>query len=294
MPAKIYFTDEQKRCILKEYKKCGSTIKVGKKFGVNKKTINSCLKEQGITFEHKVPPKRSVNHNFFETIDTEAKAYLLGLLFADGCNYIKARRIQLSLQERDKELVFLMRSLLESNHKICYYKVKNNDGCLNRQNQYRLGITSQKLCEDLSKLGCTPNKSFTLEFPTKKQVPDHLLNHFIRGYFDGDGSIGLYWMKGVKTFKPGLSLISSKNFCMQLNKIIVDKFGFKFHEYKKKDANPNLLYLEGSTFFTVTSFLLWLYKDAHFFLARKHEKFLEIKNYYDKIEVHTKKDLVII
>ena len=42
---------------------------------------------------------------------------------------------------------------------------------------------------DLIKQGCVPNKSLILTFPNKHQVPKNLINHFIRGYFDGDGSI---------------------------------------------------------------------------------------------------------
>ena len=50
-----------------------------------------------------------------------------------------------------------------------------------------LAIVSDKLSSALSKLGGTPRKSLTLEFP--KFIPKHLMSHFIRGYFDGDGSV---------------------------------------------------------------------------------------------------------
>ena len=50
-------------------------------------------------------------------------------------------------------------------------------------------INSIEFVNDLIKLGAIPNKSLILKFPTDEQVPSYLLNHFIRGYFDGDGSI---------------------------------------------------------------------------------------------------------
>ena len=50
-------------------------------------------------------------------------------------------------------------------------------------------LTSDKMFNDLIKQGCIPNKSLVLTFPNKYQVPENLINHFIRGYFDGDGSI---------------------------------------------------------------------------------------------------------
>ena len=42
---------------------------------------------------------------------------------------------------------------------------------------------------DLNKLGVVERKSLILTFPTEQQVPKHLMPHFIRGYFDGDGSV---------------------------------------------------------------------------------------------------------
>lgn len=50
-------------------------------------------------------------------------------------------------------------------------------------------LRSQKTVDDLKQLGCIERKSLILKFPTEEQVPFDLLHHFIRGYFDGDGSI---------------------------------------------------------------------------------------------------------
>lgn len=41
------------------------------------------------------------------------------------------------------------------------------------------------MCEDLINLGCVPNKSLILKFPTFDIVPEKYMSHFIRGYFDG-------------------------------------------------------------------------------------------------------------
>ena len=49
--------------------------------------------------------------------------------------------------------------------------------------------------EDLIKLGCVPNKSLTVKFPTEEQVPKEFLSSFILGLIDGDGSIGIYKRK---------------------------------------------------------------------------------------------------
>jgi len=45
---------------------------------------------------------------------------------------------------------------------------------------------------DLLNLGIVPRKSKILRFPTKEQIPENLIQHYIRGYLDGDGSVQLH------------------------------------------------------------------------------------------------------
>lgn len=52
---------------------------------------------------------------------------------------------------------------------------------------YCVHLTSDNMFVDLCKHGCVPNKSLILTFP--RTIPDNLIHHFIRGYFDGDGSV---------------------------------------------------------------------------------------------------------
>lgn len=59
----------------------------------------------------------------------------------------------------------------------------------NEEKAYRIAIYSKELAMDLIKLGCFQNKSLILKFPTEQQVPKHLIHHFMRGYFDGDGCV---------------------------------------------------------------------------------------------------------
>ena len=54
---------------------------------------------------------------------------------------------------------------------------------------YKLEVNSSKMANDLINLGCVPNKSLILLPPN---LTDKFISHFIRGYFDGDGSIGKY------------------------------------------------------------------------------------------------------
>jgi|WetSurMetagenome_2_1015567.scaffolds.fasta_scaffold40259_2 hypothetical protein len=51
---------------------------------------------------------------------------------------------------------------------------------------YSLSICSKPLYDDLLKIGVTPDKSLTMKFPF---MPIGLRRHFIRGCWDGDGSV---------------------------------------------------------------------------------------------------------
>ena len=49
--------------------------------------------------------KYNIDETFFDVIDTEEKAYFLGLLYADGCNATNRNAVILSLKEDDKEIL---------------------------------------------------------------------------------------------------------------------------------------------------------------------------------------------
>ena len=113
-------------------------------------------------------------------------AYVLGYLYADGtlfdCGYIRAKYI--SVTSIDKDRIELFKKLLKSEHNIKIELAPNQ----NSHARYTLRIGSHKLYKRLGELGLYPNKSLNVEFP---QVPNPLLSHFIRGYFDGDGCVFL-------------------------------------------------------------------------------------------------------
>ena len=114
----------------------------------------------------------------FETIDTEEKAYWLGFLYADGSVGSKEHKIELGLAEQDLKQIEKFRDFIGINNKISYRPTTKS---------YRYSFRSEFCKEDLIKQGCMPKKSLILKFPTEDQVPQNLIRHFIRGYFDGDG-----------------------------------------------------------------------------------------------------------
>lgn len=143
------------------------------------------------------------NKNFFEKIDNEKKAYWLGFLYADGCiNEIfrdgkpKGMTLEVSLSSKDETHLEKFLNDIESNVTIRKKIVKLNG---KKYDCRRVTICCTKMCRDLIKLGCTPRKSLTLTFPNDSIVSKKLLNHFIRGYFDGDGCV--YFNDITRTMK---------------------------------------------------------------------------------------------
>ena len=123
----------------------------------------------------------SVNEDYFNKIDSEDKAYFLGLLYADGYNYTAGKNKHFSLSLVDTDVLILFKKAINSKHSIYKIKLQNE----RYTQQYRLQINSKKLCERLTQLGCIQNKGKVLTFPSNDNLPQELIPHFIRGYFDG-------------------------------------------------------------------------------------------------------------
>lgn len=110
-------------------------------------------------------------------------AYVLGFFAADGCMSKNKRGAHfIEFQSIDKEIIYKIRDALKSNLKIGEYQSKHK----NYSRRYSLQIGSKKIFNDLIKLGMTPNKSLTIKLPT---IPEKYFQHFVRGYFDGDGNV---------------------------------------------------------------------------------------------------------
>ena len=200
--------------------------------------------------------KYKCNDNFFKNIDTEEKAYWLGVLYADG-NVSKnsSGTGQVFLSSKDKEWVQLFLNSINSTFNLKQELHK-------KYNKYiwKAHITSNIMFTDLCTHGCIPNKSLIITFP---QIPNNLIRHFIRGYFDGDGTIGVYKYlcnSSSKTVRSGICS-GSKLFLEELTKHIPTKY--------KTIKCYNGVY---RVMFSVNDTLLfcnYIYQDATIFLKRK-------------------------
>lgn len=137
-----------------------------------------------------------VNEDFFSTWSPEM-AYVLGVICTDGnlaMPHIKDDRYKnaggikikrLTLSQKEPELLEKVLKLIDSNIKLLFSPKRKYGGVISGE-RYYFHIHNDRIFADLLSLGLTPNKSRTLRFPP---VPDEYLRHFIRGCWDGDGSV---------------------------------------------------------------------------------------------------------
>ncbi len=144
-----------------------------------------------------------------------------------------------------------------------------NRGMKNSKNQYRITINNKHISERLVELGCGKAKTSVIKFPNSGQVPLDLVHHFVRGYFDGDGSVS-----SGKWFK--IDIISTPEFLINLQCILKDSIGInitKLNTSRKYSKEVNIATLNIGGRLQCIRFKDWLYKDATIFLERKKKVF---------------------
>jgi hypothetical protein len=122
---------------------------------------------------------------FFDVVDTEAKAYWLGFINADGCvqaGPVGARgrqrhALSVKLQGSDAGHLRKLKADLAAESPVYFVPAVQ---------QTEIVVSSRHLVESLISLGVTPRKSLTA---TPWDGPEHLMRHYWRGMVDGDGTI---------------------------------------------------------------------------------------------------------
>ena len=212
--------------------------------------------------------KYKLNENFFELINSEEKAYFLGFLFADGYVNEKLNMIDLTLHNKDKEILNKFVELLYP---------EGRPLKIIRINYLRLVINSSVITNDLVKYGCVQAKTFKLKFP---QIPENFQRDFIRGYFDGDGSICV-----SKYNTLNLSIVGTINFLDGIKKILRKKCTLNetIYDDRHPEQQNNIRALRFGGNIIINRIFHYLYDDSIIYLNRKRKIFLSIlenKDYF--------------
>lgn len=237
-------------------------------------TISGILKRSGIlTRIGKRTIYNDINKIFFKEINSEASAYFIGLLYADGNISKTSNVMSIKLKSNDQYILEKFRDIMSPSSPI---KITKNKNSPNTYSYFR--INQKEICNQLISHGCVPNKSLILEFP--KTIPNEFIRHFLRGYSDGDGTIYKNFFKNKKTTNIIWKIVSTKKFCEHVAKILKEQLNVNCSQsLSKPKTNKITTILSVGGNLQSRKVLDWLYKDATIYLPRKYEKYLEfIKN----------------
>ncbi len=262
--------------IIEKYKN-GATLKeLALLMGVSSDTVKRKLEICGVKIRPKNSLRRKGRYNldfsYFKEINTHAKAYWLGFLFADG----NIRKFTTKLKLKDKEPVAQFKEAIQSEHKLSYSKYFD-ERTKKFYESYSLSVASMEFCSHLTKFGLGSTKYKNYDFP---KIDEVFLGSFVRGLFDGDGSICFINKKINKTI---LQIILSENMTLFLQGYLSEKLGITKRILIKTTKNPNFKLFTMTIGSPSIKFLEWIYKDSTLItrLDRKYQKYLKYKEYLD-------------
>lgn len=236
---------------------------------------------------HNIPSFRNVyskyscDHYFFSR-DNEKSFYWAGFLAADGCVYSKSsysKVLSLSLAQKDLPHLEVFKTNLNYTgtirSAITRHSLTNpnwNDSIKNN-----ICISSTQIFNDLKRFGIVPAKTKILEFPNWL-IEHPLVNHFMRGYNDGDGS----FFHDKSRDRICFELRGTASFLNTYKQIIESNVNFKNKtNITTPDSTSKLKYYGKKMMPHIVDFL---YKNATIFLQRKYDIAKLAK---DKINLHT-------
>lgn len=197
---------------------------------------------------------KTLDDNFFEDINNEEKAYILGWIASDG-SISENGTITIEIKNIDKEILNKMRDIICKDLPVVDDKPQFGD-------HSSLSFHSKKIVKDICFwLDIKPGKkSASVNMPN---INKNLKWHFIRGYFDGDGSI-----RNIDKKRSLDCGISTTSILMKKNIL--------------KVANTGKIY-NGSIYWSGTislNFLDNMYKNATIYLKRKYDMYKRWKEYF--------------
>lgn len=248
--------------VISLYQEGLSERSIAEKLGCSRSPVKKILEDNEIT---KRPSGGhalyAIDSEFFSRIDSEAKAYILGLFYADAhFRTTRPKRVRLSLVETDKELLDQVAIELRTDKPIYY--IPPSVGRYSTLGQYSLDVLNTKMIGDLDKIGMS-NRS---KFP---DIPKELHRHFIRGYFDGDGCISI----GSRVGNYEMFIMAPLTMVESMSKIMLKT---DLHMSSPQHAKSGMYKIRISGAKNIAKVHEFLYNEATIFLARKYDKFIAV------------------
>ena len=254
-------------------------LKLMQHYGIDRRTIQQAtilaLNQGKLAYTSEVyspgstiiKQRRTVDESFFKTW-TPAMAWVLGLIYTDGCLVKPTRtsKFMVTVGQKEEELLEKVLLLLKSNAKLTFKPKRGITGAL-----YTISINNEEIYADLQCLGLTPAKSLTVQFP---DMPPDCVRHFIRGCWDGDGSV--YFQK--RDLRPMASYVSGARLFIErlvghlVNLGLPDRTIYK----SVRSKHPVYYFKYSGGQCTKLYHVLYDDVDATMYLSRKYDAFKRI------------------
>lgn len=272
MPRKI-ITNQLKQEIKDYYLSKPMSLKnVEEHFQLSHPTISKILKDCPKYKKAKIKSPNLIE-NYFESIDTEDKAYFLGLIISDGNifqdnTYGRQSSISITLDLNDEYILNAFKQAVKTTTIVG----KDGRGC------GTIAVRSDIMANDLAKYGIVPRKSFVTYLPS---ISNELMPHLIRGILDGDGSIQAKINEKTNKFSHYISFCGTHKLMEDIaiycyNNLSLKKLP-KVYDYKNRELSE----IKISNIKDMEIFGNWIYNNATIFLQRKYNIYLSFKEHYN-------------
>lgn len=272
-PRKLNPQQEQELC--HRYNNGESATVLAPEYNVTLSIVSHVLLRNGFSPRSapEVHRRYDCDHSFFNIIDSEIKAYVLGFIAADG--YIsrpqrsrkQSPQVVLSLATKDRDHLLTIKECLRSNHPIRDYNYSGRPGQGKNKPYASFSIRSKELVDGLAQFGVVSAKTRLIRWPDLAQS---LLRHFLRGYFDGDGC----WAKvGDGTPKVAFRVTSNMPFLTACQTYLVQEAQLgnytKLWQHRDSEGIGTMVYSGPRN---VGQIFRLMYDNASIFLPRKRDK----------------------
>lgn len=236
-----------------------------------------------------IPGSIQINDNFFSSWSNEM-AYVLGIIVTDGSINPGRKRDpsqkttttspRLSISQKEPELLNKVSKLMNCDMKLRHKKQRGIAGEI-----YLFDICSEKIYDDLINFGLSPNKSKTIDFPN---MPKEFVRHFIRGCWDGDGSVFSVQSHLEASYTSG-SIKFIERLVQELNKVGISRSKLSHRIEKDGRRVPLPITEEMLSDYPDGKFPLVIYKykraDAYYVKVRGKENVKRLFHYfYDGVD----------
>lgn len=243
--------------------------------GVSQWSISQRMKKFGIATQSKTrnlgKKIYQVNDSFLDVI-TKKNAWTLGWILADGW-IDKKNSFGIKVSEKDRDVLEKIRDILSYSGPIL-----ESSTTLKKTNKtYKsciLKINSKQIRNQLIAFDITNNKTLKEIYPSiLREYSEDINRNFIKGVFEGDGSIIL-----SKTKKVTFQIVGTLELLSSIQEYLIKFVNVNKTKIAKNGNSKNNHYalryhgkIQGQKIFD------WIYKDSECHLNRKYNKYLEMK-----------------